>query len=56
MSIQPETPIKDEIMDELWSIKDQLSSSAGNDLKRLVEKMNDIAAQRKGLVREVCKE
>ncbi|MBT3605323.1 MAG: hypothetical protein HOE48_19860 [Candidatus Latescibacteria bacterium] len=47
MSIEPEAPIKDEIMDGLWSIKDQLAASAGNDLKKLVSKMNDIAAQQK---------
>ena len=55
MSIQTEVPIKDEIMDELWSIKDKLAASAGNDLKKLVGKMNDIAALQKNSGQEVQK-
>jgi hypothetical protein len=55
MSIQSEVPIKDEIMEELWSIKDQLASSVGNDLEKLVSKMNDIAAQQKNSGQRVQK-
>ncbi len=35
---------KDEIIEELWKIKDLLSSSCTDDIRKLVEKMNKMAA------------
>ena len=42
---------KDEIIEELWRIKDELSSSCENNIKKLVQKMNMIA-QEQGLLGE----
>ena len=39
MSVQPETQTKDEVMEELWTIKDTLASSSENDLEKLVKKV-----------------
>ena len=34
---------KDEILEELWQIKDQISLSANKDIRQIVEKANVIA-------------
>ncbi|MDA0745623.1 MAG: hypothetical protein O2954_03840 [bacterium] len=54
MSIQSETQTRDEIMEELWLIKDTLAASSQKDLEKLVWKMKAIAAEQKGLGPEVC--
>jgi hypothetical protein len=36
----------DEIIEELWRIKDELSAEAGNDLKAFCQRLNETAAGR----------
>jgi uncharacterized protein YihD (DUF1040 family) len=36
---------KDEVLEELWHIKDQLSSSCNKDIRQLVERVNKIAQE-----------
>ena len=37
--------IKDEIIEELWKIKDELSLSCDKDMNKLIEKMNKLAQE-----------
>lgn len=45
--------IKDEIMEELWEIKDGLASSCKQDIGKLVERMTLIASRQGRLAEEV---
>ena len=36
---------RDEIIEELWQIKDEFSSSCGKDIRKIVEKINKIAEE-----------
>jgi hypothetical protein len=44
---------KDEILEELWKIKDEFSSSCDNDIGKIVEKMNRIVGEQALLGEEV---
>jgi hypothetical protein len=45
---------KDEIIEELWKIKDQFSSSCNRNIKQLIQLVNDIA-KKQGFDRTVSK-
>ena len=36
---------RDEIIEELWKIKDEFSSSSGKDISKIVERINKIAEE-----------
>jgi len=45
--------IKDDIIEELWRIKDEFSSSCNKDMKKIIDKMNRIAEKQDSLGEEV---
>ena len=53
MTVKVREDIKDEVIAELWEIKERMASSCGGDMSVLVEKMNEMAAQQKDLGEEV---
>ena len=44
---------KDEILEELWKIKDDLAANCGNNMGKMIKKIKEIAAKQKLTGKEV---